>query len=406
MSKYSEIPENVDVTIIGGGGHVGLSLALVFCREGLKTLVYDINVETLAMIASGKMPHLEFDAEPILKDALKGGDFHLTADSADLTGMGAVVITVGTPVDEFLNPVHKAIRECVDGLLPYLADGQLIVLRSTVYPGTTEWLDRYLKSKGKNVKMAFCPERVVQGHAIRELSEIPQIISGTSAEAVAAAEELFRKIARHIVHMEPMEAEFAKLFCNAMRYIQFAATNEFYMIADAAGLDYNRIYEGMIQGYPRAEQHARAGFAGGPCLFKDTAQLAAFAKNNFSLGNASILVNEGLVLHVIEKMRDEHDLDGMTVGLLGMAFKANSDDTRTSLSYKMKKILSLHAAKVLTTDPFVTGDDDLLPVETVLDQSDILVLCTPHTEYRDLDTKGKPVVDIWGFMAKTTRATP
>jgi UDP-N-acetyl-D-mannosaminuronic acid dehydrogenase len=134
--------------------------------------------------------------------------------------------------------------------------------------------------------------------------------------------------------------------------------------------------------------------------------LAAFAKNNFSLGNASILVNEGLVLHVIEKMRDEHDLDGMTVGLLGMAFKANSDDTRTSLSYKMKKILSLHAAKILTTDPFVTGDVDLLPVETVLDQSDILVLCTPHTEYRDLDTKGKPVVDIWGFMAKTTRATP
>lgn len=402
MSSVSIIPDHIDVTVIGGAGHVGLPLALTFANEGLKTLICDTNAKTLETIASGQMPHMEYGAEPLLKTALEENTLFFTTEFADLTGTGVLVITIGTPVDEFMNPIHKAISECVDSILPRLTNGQLIVLRSTVYPGTTERLDRYLTSKGKQVKIAFCPERVIQGHAVRELREIPQIVSGTSAEAVAAANALFSGIAQHVVEMEPAEAEFAKLFCNAVRYIQFAATNEFYMIADAAGLDYNRIYEGMIQDYPRAEQHARAGFAGGPCLFKDTAQLAAFAKNNFSLGNASILVNEGLVLHVIEKMRDEHDLDGMTVGLLGMAFKANSDDTRTSLSYKMKKILSLHAAEVLTADPFVTGDPDLLPVETVLDQSDILVLCTPHTEYRDLDTKGKPVVDIWGFMAKTT----
>jgi UDP-N-acetyl-D-mannosaminuronic acid dehydrogenase len=399
MSDVPRIPDDIEITVIGGGGHVGLPLALVFASEGFKTLIYDINQETLDIIATGKMPHLEADGEPLLKSALQSGNLYMSSQSADLPNTGVVIITIGTPVDEFHNPIHKAIKECADELLPHLGDDQLIILRSTVYPGTTDWLARYFKSKNKATKIAFCPERVVQGHAVRELREIPQIISGTTPEAAELAEALFSKISQNIVRMEPMEAEFAKLFCNAVRYIQFAATNEFYMIADAAGLDYNRIYEGMTRGYPRAQQHASAGFAAGPCLFKDTAQLAAFAKNNFSLGNAAILVNEGLVLHVIEKMQREYDLNNSTVGLLGMAFKANIDDTRSSLSYKMKKILSLHAQTVLSTDSYVTNDPDLLPLETVVEKSDILVLCTPHDEYRDLNTNGKPVVDVWGILS-------
>jgi len=397
MAIFPSTSENIDVTIIGGAGHVGLPLALVFASEGYRTLIHDINQGTLDTIASGQMPHLEFGADTLLKSVLETGKLHMTADRSDVPNTGVIIVTIGTPVDEFHNPVHKAIRECADDLAPQLGDGQLIILRSTVYPGTTEWLTRYLAAQGKNVEIAFCPERVVQGQSIRELREIPQIISGTSKKAIEGAEAMFQKISQHMVRMEPKEAEFAKLFCNAVRYIQFAATNEFYMIADAAGLDYNRIYEGMTQHYPRAQQHARAGFAAGPCLFKDTAQLAAFAKNNFTLGNAAILVNEGLVLHVIEQMEKEYDLNNSTVGLLGMAFKAESDDIRSSLSYKMKKILGLHAEYVLTTDPYVTKDPTLLPLDQVIDQSDILVLCTPHKEYRDLDTKGKPVIDVWGL---------
>jgi UDP-N-acetyl-D-mannosaminuronic acid dehydrogenase len=400
MPTGSKIPNNIDVTVIGGAGHVGLPLALTFANKGLKTLICDTNEKTLEIIASGQVPHLEHGAEPLLKTALEENTLFFTSDAADLTGTGVVIITIGTPVDEFMNPVHKAIRGCIDSMLPRLTDGQLIVLRSTVYPGITEWLDRYLTSQDKQVKVAFCPERVIQGHSIRELREIPQIVSGTSAEAVAEANAFFAKISQHVIELEPAEAEFAKLFSNAVRYIQFAATNEFYMIADAAGLDYTRIHEGMTRHYPRAEQHARAGFTAGPCLFKDTAQLAVFAKNNFSLGNASIQINEGLVLYVIEKMRSDYELGEMTVGLLGMAFKADIDDKRASLSYKMKKILFLHAKEVLTTDPLVTDDADLLPLETVLKQSDLFILCTPHSEYRELDLGGKPVVDVWGFINK------
>src|SRR6186997_3563585 len=154
----------------------------------------------------------------------------------------------------------------------------------------------------------------------------------------------------------------------------------------------------MKRNYPRARGIPSPGLAAGPCLMKDTAQLAAFAQNQFSLGNAAMLVNEGLVLHLCDDLRRRYDLSGMTVGLLGMAFKAEIDDTRASLSYKLKRTMQMLAREVLTTDPFVTTDPALLPLEQVVARSDILILCTPHSAYARADLKGKPVVDVWGFL--------
>ena len=198
--------------------------------------------------------------------------------------------------------------------------------------------------------------------------------------------------------MSPIEAEFAKLFGNAYRYIEFAATNQFYLIAQAAGVDYQRILAAMKHNYPRAKNIPKPGYAAGPCLMKDTMQLSAFARNEFSLGNAAMLINEGLPLHVIGDLRRRYDLGKMTVGLLGMAFKSEIDDARASLSYKFKKVLNGLAREVLTTDPFVTIDPDLLPLDEVIARSDILILCTPHLGYKSADLKGKPVVDVWGLL--------
>ncbi len=227
------------------------------------------------------------------------------------------------------------------------------MLRSTVFPGTTDWVDRYLKSKGRKLKVAFCPERVVQGNGLKELREMPQIVCGTTPEAEREAAALFERIAPEVVALSPIEAEFAKLFSNAYRYIEFAATNEFYLVAKSAGVDYQRVLTAMKHNYPRAQSIPRPGFAAGPCLVKDTMQLTAFARNQFGLGHAAMLINEGLVLHVVDDLKRRYDLAGMTVGLLGMAFKAEIDDTRASLSYKFKKVLSGQARAVLTTDPFV-----------------------------------------------------
>ena len=127
-------------------------------------------------------------------------------------------------------------------------------------------------------------------------------------------------------------------------------------------------------------------------------QLLAFARNEFGLGNAAIMVNEGLPLHVVADLKRKYDLSKMTVGLLGMAFKAEIDDTRASLSYKLKNELMSHAREVLTTDPYVTTDPTLLPLDEVIARSDVLIVCTPHRSYKAADLKGKPVVDVWGLL--------
>jgi UDP-N-acetyl-D-mannosaminuronic acid dehydrogenase len=352
----------------------------------------------LNTLAGGELPFIEYGAEPLLHKALSNKKLIFSNRPSEISKSGPVIVTIGTPVDEFLNPVGKVVQDCVDDLLPHLADGQLLVLRSTVFPGTTDWLDAHLKRQGRNLKVAFCPERVVQGYGIKELKEMPQIVSGTTPEAEQEATALFRMIAPELVIVKPIEAEFAKLFNNAYRYIEFAATNQFYMIAKSAGVDYQRVLEAMKHNYPRSKNMPRPGFAAGPCLFKDTMQLAAFARNQFGLGHAAMLVNEGLVLDVIDDLKRCYDLSKMTVGLLGMAFKAEIDDVRASLSYKFKKALISSAHSVLTTDPFVTTDPDLLPLDEVVARSDILVLCTPHNAYRTETFGGKPVVDVWGHL--------
>ena len=390
--------KKIDVTVIGGAGHVGLPLALSFADKGLSVLIHDISEKALETIRRGKLPALEYDAQPYLDRALANGNLHMTYLVNEIPSTGTVIITIGTPVDEYLNPVHKVVKNCIDALLPQLADGQLIVLRSTLFPGTSDWLHQYLESKGRKLLVAFCPERVVQGFAIRELHGMPQIVSGTTPEAEEAAANLFSHLTTEIVRIKPMEAEFAKLFNNAYRYMQFAATNQFFMIANSAGLNYHDIHNAMTHNYPRAKDMPRPGFSAGPCLFKDTMQLAAFANNQFSLGHMAMLANEGMILYIIEQMQRRFDLGSSTIGLLGMAFKAEVDDTRTSLSYKLKKMLTLKAKAVLTTDPFVKDDDEIVDIDQVLTDSDVLVLCTPHSAYRELDTRGKPVVDVWGML--------
>ncbi len=391
--------ENADITVVGGAGHVGVPLVLALAEAGLRVNVNDLNQTTLDTLKSGKLPFIEDGAEQVLAAALAGRRLVFT-NSPDLISKGGpVIITIGTPIDEFLNPVRRVVQECIDWMLPTLADGQLVVLRSTVFPGTTDWLNTYIKDKGRNLPVAFCPERVVQGFGLKELRAMPQIVSGCSPQAAQEATKLFERITPEVVVVAPIEAEFAKLFSNAYRYIEFAATNEFYLVAKSAGVDYSRVLQAMKHNYPRLKAMPRPGYAAGPCLVKDTMQLSAFARNQFGLGHAALLINEGLALHVIDDLKRRYDLANSTVGLLGMAFKAESDDTRASLSYKFKNALNGQARVVLTTDPFVTTDPDLKPLDEVIEKSDVMILCAPHAVYAETDFRGKPVFDVWGHLA-------
>ena len=391
------MPFPADVAVIGGCGHVGLPLGIAFADAGLRTVAFDVNPSAVDLVSRGVMPFDEPDAPARLDKVISRRLFSATVDPAEIATAEHVVVVVGTPIDEHLNPDPEAVPRAIEGIAEHLRPGQLIVLRSTVYPGVTRLVEQLVERLAVGVDVAFCPERIAEGKAFTELYELPQIVSGRTDRAVERASALFRTLTSSIVVTTPEEAELAKLFTNTWRYVKFAAANQFYMIANDFGLDFERIRSAITHEYPRAADMPGAGFAAGPCLFKDTMQLAAFNNNNFTLGHASMMVNEGLPSYVVTRMEQRFDLPATTVGILGMAFKGESDDIRSSLSYKLRRILRFKSREVLCTDPYVTVDPSLSSLERVLDEADVLVVAAPHRVYRAL-APTQPVVDIWNLF--------
>ena len=385
-----------DITVLGGCGHVGLPLGLAFADAGLRVSLYDTNYSAVDRVRSGKMPHLEPGAPEVLTRTLANGNLTATADPAAVAASEHVVVVIGTPVDEHLNPDPQAVVSAIEAVADQLVDGQILILRSTVFPGVTRMVERSVDGLGKAIDVAFCPERIAEGRAMEELHSLPQIVAARTDRAYERAAALFTHLTGTIIRVEPEEAELAKLFTNSYRYIKFAAANQLYMMANDFGLDYERIRSAVVQDYPRAADLPGPGFAAGPCLLKDTMQLAAFNNNNFALGQASMQINEGLPLYLVSRIAARYDLDSMTVGILGMAFKGESDDNRSSLSYKLKRVLKVRAEAVLATDPFVETDDDLSPLDQVLDRADLIVIGAPHRAYAQVAIS-QPVVDIWNL---------
>jgi len=388
-----------DVIIIGGFGHVGLPLGIVLADVGLKVGLYDIDTSRRAAIEAGRMPFIEHDAEPVLKRVF-GRSLHIVNSLSEVNRAEIVLITVGTPVDEYLNPKLRPMLDLAEQLSPHLRPGHCIILRSTVYPGTSHRLKEFFKARDLDIHLAYCPERIVQGYAIRELRKLPQIISGFTDEALRRADGLFRRLGVETVTVTVQEAELAKLFSNAWRYIQFAITNQFYMVATEKGADYERIYQAMTQNYERGQDFPRPGFAAGPCLLKDTLQLTAFCGNHFQLGHAAMMVNEGLPGFLVDHLRNDLKLDltNLRVGILGMAFKADIDDIRDSLSYKLAKILQFQGAEVSCSDEFVNNPSFVTKEELAV-MCPVLIVGVPHSAYRELVVPAETVlVDLWGVV--------
>ncbi len=388
-----------DVVIMGGCGHVGLPLGMAFARSGLNVDLFDSNSAVVARVNAGEMPFREAGADDLLPELIGSPRLRATTDATVLADAEHVVVVVGTPVDRYLSPDINAVPQSLEPVAGHLRDGQLLVLRSTVYPGVTRLVEQQVDKWGKSIDVCFCPERIAEGHALTELSSLPQIVSGRSSPATERAATLFRNLTDDIIELSPEEAELAKLFTNTWRYIKFATANQLFMIANDFGLDFEHIRSAVTRNYPRAADMPGPGFAAGPCLFKDTMQIAAFYSNNFTLGNASVMINEGLPIYAVNRLEHRFDLATMTVGILGMAFKGGSDDTRSSLSYKLKRLLCLKARRVLCSDPYVTTDADLVPLDEVLRDSDLLIIAAPHPDYVDLQPE-VPTVDLNNLLRR------
>jgi UDP-N-acetyl-D-mannosaminuronic acid dehydrogenase len=385
-----------DVVVVGGCGHVGLPLAIILASKNLKVVAFDTNTQVVATVNSGKMPFDEPGAPEVLTEVLRTKLFSASSDKKLVSTAEHVVVVIGTPVDEHLNPDPEVVPNAVAQLLDVLKDGQHLVLRSTVYPGVTKLVERVISGSGKKIDVSFCPERIAEGKAVEELIALPQIISARTTHAVDRAKSLFSNLTSNMIVVSPEEAELAKLFTNTWRYIKFAAANQLYTIANDFGVDFERVRHAITTDYPRAADMPGAGFAAGPCLFKDTMQLAAFNNNNFTLGHSSMMINEGLPLYLVSRIEKNYDLSKMTVGVLGMAFKAESDDIRSSLSYKLKRILKFKAKSVICADALVSDDETLIGEAELIDRADLIVIGAPHKRYASMPIS-KPVIDIWNI---------
>ncbi|TMD87916.1 MAG: nucleotide sugar dehydrogenase [Chloroflexi bacterium] len=388
-------PLTLDVVVVGGCGHVGLPLALSLADSGYRVGIDDIDSAKIEQVKSGSVPFLETGAEELLRRLLPTGRLEFAANPSLLERTDTVILVIGTPIDEFMNPSVRIFDRVIDELIPHLRDGSLVVLRSTVYPSTTESVERRLRAAGVDAEVVFCPERIAEGHALEEIRSLPQLVGATTDKAFDMASKLFERLGVKVVRTTPLEAELAKLLTNTWRYMKFAIANQFFQIVHRSGLDYNRVLDAIRQDYPRAADLPGPGFAAGPCLLKDTMQLSAFTPDHFPMGQAAMQVNEGLPNYIVDTLNSRRPLSGRTVGILGMAFKGESDDPRASLSYKLRKLAAFKGARVLCTDPYI-HDESFVPLDHVLKEAELLVIAAPHHAYKHLDLKGREVVDVWG----------
>lgn len=392
----------LDVIVVGGAGHAGLPLAVSFASAGMRVGVHDVDEASIALVASGRPPFMEPGMGDALASALAAGRLRAASDFGALGPADVYVVVVGTPMDELLRPRLTAFDLLVDELAPHLTNGALLVLRSTVFPGTTAHLRRLLTLRGLDVDVAFCPERALEGQVLEEIRSLPQIIGAGDERVFDRAADVFGRLGVEVVWTRPAEAEMAKLVANAWRYLKFAAANEFLCIADANDIDYDQVLTAVRHHYPRASDLPSPGFAAGPCLPKDTMQLVALSPGHFLLGQAAVFANEAVPRYIVESLDRRLGLRGRCVGILGMAFKAESDDVRASLSFKLRGLLEFKGATPLCTDPYI-DDPSFLGLDAVLAAAEIVIIGAPHGVYRHAGLDGVHVVDLWGLTAGGVR---
>ena len=399
-------PEKGLSVVVIGTGRVGLPLALYLADRGEQVHGVDVDEELVATLDTGKVPFIESGAQELLERTL-GSSFRPTTDHSVVAGADTIVLTLGTPVDEHLNPVMGALERVADSIAPHLRPGTLIALRSTVSPGTSRLWAKGLAARtglelGTGLRVAFCPERIAEGRAMTELPVIPQIVGGVDEASTEAALAFWGRHVVDCLRTDAESAELAKLFSNMFRYINFAVANEFMLLAMDHERDIHEILHLVNHDYGRGGIPS-PGLTAGPCLYKDGFFLIGHQPYT-ELITTSWRINEATPLFLLRRLKESLPLAGRPVALLGMGFKADIDDARNSLGFKLRKALLREQAEVRAHDPYLEqfqGD-----LDQVLTGAEGLVIAMNHSPYREQLTPshlaarlapGAVVCDVWNI---------
>ena len=408
----SSIKKNAIITSVIGIGRVGLPLALVLAKD-TGSMVFGIgrDLKKINQINKGIMPFIEKGAVPLLKKHI-ARDFVATTDYSVIGKSDYVILTLGTPVDENMNPVYAQINESIMCAMPYFKPGQTLILRSTVSPRTTKYVQCLVEDNtdlriGKNFFLAFCPERISEGNSIDETNSIPQIVGADDKKSLKKADIFFKRIGISTMLTDSVSAELAKLFTNMYRYINFAIANEFMVLAQNYHKDIYEIVNLVNYKYKRGGL-GMPGLTAGPCLFKDGFFLISDLPYA-DLISTSWKINESIPMFLIRLVRERIKLKNKKAVILGLSFKAEIDDIRESLSFKVRNALIRERAQVVLHDPYVKNYANQ-PIEKNLykavEDADIIFIATNHKVYKKIDIKKIKslvrknciVCDVWNVL--------
>ncbi len=398
-----------------GIGRVGLPLGLVFANSGVNVIGIDVNPSYVDSI-NRKVPPFN---ENHIDEYIKTNNFSATTNSLDaIKKSDVIILTVGTPIGEHMRPDYTQLNSTLENLVKADLKSKMIIMRSTASPGTLEDVIKpFIEKKtglklGKDFGLAVCPERIVEGHSIDEIRELPEIVGSLDKSSEQIAGEVFKKINKDklILTTTPKGAELGKLFANVYRYINFALANEFGLLAESYGEDGHEIIKIANSGYKRGGIPV-PGMTGGPCLSKD----GYYLTNNLSFPDFIQIawrLNESIPQHIVNRLRSRlksygKDLNNSKIAVLGLGFKANSDNTKYSPSARLVEILKGYNADVAVHDPLIPNTKKL---EDVVENSDAIVLATNHDNFKDVykaiaklkkHKENCILVDCWGFLDKT-----
>ena len=390
----------MNVAVVGLG-RVGLPLALSFADRGLDVIGVEREQAVLDQVASGQMPYRETGTQELLERVLEAGRLQTTRSVQDAAGADHIVLTLGTPAHVHIEIDMSQIKQVVDDLLPVLREGQSLILRSTVAPGTTDWVAGYIEQRrgfrvGEDLFVAHVPERIAANHFLEEIATLPCIVGGVGDRAGAKAAELFELFGAEIVQTTPVQAELAKIWTNILRYTQFALPNLLMMEAEQYDANVFEVIDLINRDYPRGGI-ANPGLTAGACLRKDF----TFSEERSSAPGMLLAVSrvhETVPLFLVKglKARLGGSLRDRKIAVLGLTFKRDSDDLRDSLSFKLVRLLERELAHVARHDPHVSAGSD--PLEAALDGAEAVVVATNHSGFEDLLGRlpdGLLLVDPW-----------
>jgi UDP-N-acetyl-D-mannosaminuronic acid dehydrogenase len=384
-----------------GLGRVGLPLALSFADRGLEVVGVERQDPVLDQIAAGHMPFHETGTQPLLERVLAEGLFEHTKVVQEAARADHIVLTLRTPSHVHIEIDISQIRGVIDDLLPVLRAGHSLILRSTVAPGTTEWVAGYVEQRrgfkvGEELFVSHVPERIAENHFLEEIATLPCIVGGVGEGSGARAAELFEVFGTEIVQTTPVQAELAKIWTNILRYTQFALPNLLMMECEQYGANVFDVIDLINHDYPRGGI-ASPGLTAGACLRKDFT-FSEERSNAPGMLLAVSRVHETVPVFLVKglKSRLGGSLRDLKVAVLGLTFKRDSDDVRDSLSYKVVRLLERELAHVARHDPHVPDDSE--PLEAVLEGADAVVIATNHSDFEGLLERlpeGALLVDPW-----------